>query len=474
MKKFFAFALVLGLSMMGMGCGSNNSSGSQGSNPQGGNVYVTGEDAPLSSVVGFQVTINSITLNGQDGTTATVMSTPTTVDFARLLGLRSPLAFNSVPADTYTSATFVLASPVVIDWVDMTQNPPALNTLNGTLPQNPYSLTVNFPNAMVVGANGLAGLKMEMDIHDSVATDGSGNLVVTNNSVAVTPVIFIKATLPSDPDGKVTDLTGGLVSVNAANNSFVLQGPYGRQLTVYVNSDTQFNSGWSINNLATPAFVGVQGVFQADGSLLADGVEVITTAQTFISGRVLQVTTNSSGDAQTITMWVGETGADTVSWVDSIQTINVSAIESSSYDICFFNGAITEAVFGPTSVVVGQRIFVGGSYAGSTFTPTMISLRLQGMYGLFVPDSVTVTNENTGTFQVSNNGLVGYSVGGPVTVNTYNNLTYFYDLTGLNQLQTTTTQIPLITRGLLLQNPTSGTPQFYAGLVADPPQPTGN
>ena len=463
MKKFFAFALVLGLCMMGIGCGSNSS---QNSNSQAA-VFMTGEDAPLSSVVGFTVTLNSVTLNGKDGTTATVISTPTTVDFARLLGLRSPLAFNAVAPDTYTSATFVLANPV-IDYV--TLNPsPTETTLNGTFPNNqtPYTVTVNFPTAMVVGANGLAGLKMDMDIKDSLATDANGNLVINNNTVAVNPVIYIKATKASDPDGQVTDLMGGLVSVNTGNNSFVLQGPYGHQLTVYVNGSTQFNSGWSINNLATPAIVGVQGAFQADGSLLATGVEVITTSQSFISGRVLQVTNNSSGVAQQIVMWVGETGADMVSDVDTIQTVDLSNV--STYDVCFFNGPLANAVFNDTSVVVGQRVFVGGSFSNAIFTPEMISLRLQGVYGTFVPGSVTVTNLNAGSFQISNNGLVGYSVGGPVTVNTFN-VTYFYQLTGLNQLQTTTTAIPLVTRGLLLKDPVSGTPEVYAGLVADPPQ----
>lgn len=464
MKKFFAFALVLGLSLLGIGCGSKSSS--QNSNSQAA-VFMTGEDAPLSSVVGFTVTLNTVTLNGQDGSTATVMSTPTTVDFARLLGLRSPLAFNSVTPGKYVSATFVLASPV-IDYVTLTPSP-VVTTLTGVFPgnQNPYTVTVNFPTAMVVNANGLAGLKMDMDIRDSLATDGSGNLVINNNTVAVNPVIYIKATKASDPDGQVTDLMGGLVSVNAAGNSFVLQGPYGRQLTIDVNSSTQFNSGWSINNLASPAIVGVQGQFQADGSLLATSVEVITTSQSFISGRVLQVTSNTSGVAQQIVMWVGETGADMVSDVDTIQTVDISAV--TTYDVCFFNGPLTNAVFNDTSIVVGQRVFVGGSYSNSTFTPTMISLRLQGVYGTFVPGSVTVTNGNAGTFQMSNNGLVGYSVGGPVTVNTYN-LTYFYQLSGLSQLQTTTTDIPLVVRGLLLQDPTSGVPEMYAGLVADPPQ----
>jgi hypothetical protein len=469
MKKFFAFALLLALSMMGLGCGSNSSSTS-GQNGQPGNVFVTGEDAPLSSVVGFNVTLNSIVLNGQDGTTATVLSTPETVDFARLIGLRSPLSFNSVAADTYISATFVLASPV-INYVDMTQNPPALNTVNGVFPnsQNPYTVTVNFPTAMVVGKSGLAGLKMEMDIRDSLATDGNGNLVISNNTVAVNPVIYVKATHASDPDGLITDLTGGLSSVNAGNNSFVIQGPYGRQLTVYVNNSTAFNSGWNINDMAAPAIVGVQGYFQADGSLMATSVEVITTSQSFISGRVLQIT--GSGSSLAVTMWIGETGADMVSWVDSIQTINIGAV--STYDICFFNGPLTNLLFSSTSLEVGQRIFIGGSYSSSVFTPAMISLRLQGVYGTFVPSSVTVNDGNSGSFEINNNGLVGYSVGGPVTVNT-SNVTLFFDLTGLNQLQTTTTNIPLVTRGLLLKDPNSGNIEFYAGWVADPPLPATN
>lgn len=460
MKKIFALtAAALLATLVLVGCGSNSSTTlSQGAQPA--NVFVTGEDAPLSSVVGFDLTINSITLNGKNNSPQ-VISTPTTVDFARLLGLRSPLAFNAVPADTYSSATFVLANPV-ISYVDMTQTPPALNKINGTLPQSPYTLTVNFPKPMVVGSNGLAGLKAELDIRQSVAVDGTGQV-----TGVVNPVIYVKATKASDPDGQVTDLMGGLASVNTASNSFVMQGPYGRQLTIYVNSSTQFNSGWSINDLATPAFVAVQGAFQADGSLMASGVEVITTAQSFLSGRVLAVTNNASNQAQQITMWVGETGADMVADVDTIQTIDVSQVNT--YDICFLNGPVTNAVFNDSTVVVGQRIFIGGSYVGSVFTPTMISLRLQGVYGTFVPSSVTVTNGNAGSFQLTNNGLVGYSAGGPVTVNTFN-FTYFYQLTGLNQLQSTTTAIPLVTRGLLLKDPVSGNPEVYAGLVADPPQ----
>lgn len=463
MKKFLAVGVLLALTMMGLGCGSSSSSNSSKSGTTGAtaSVFMTGEDAPLSSVVGFDVTLNSVTLNGKDGSTATVISTPETVDFARLVGLRSPLSFNTVAPDTYISATFVLANPV-LSYVDMTQNPPALNTINGTFPNNqtPFSVTVTFPSPMVVGSNGLAGLRMDMDIRKSVAVDQNGNV-----TGSVNPVIYAKATKASDADGQVTDLMGGLVSVDTSTSSFVLQGPYGRQLTIYVSNSTQYNSGWSINNLATPAFVAVQGAFQADGSLMASGVEVITTAHSFISGRVLQLTANSSGQVQQIVMWVGETGADMVSDVDTIQKIDVSQV--TTYDICFLNGPLTSLAFNDTSVVVGQRIFVGGSFSNSTFTPSMISLRLQGVYGTYVPNTATGTG-NAGSFEISNDGLVGYSVGGPVTVNTYS-WTIFDNMSGLSQLQSTTTAVPIVTRGLLLKS-LSGTPEMYSGFVSEPQQ----
>jgi hypothetical protein len=459
MKRLLALTAVLLLATIVLvGCGSNSNSISSGQS-QPGYVFVTGEDAPLPSVVGLDLTIYAITLNGQNNSPQ-VLSTPQTVDFARLLGLRSPLAFNTVPADTYTSATLVLANPV-ISYVDMTQTPPAPNTINGTLPQSTYTLTVKLTKPMVVGSNGLAGLKMEFDIGKSLAVDGNGQV-----TGVVNPVNYVKATKASDSDGKVTDLTGGLVSVTAANNSFVIQGPYGRQLTVYVNNNTQFNSGWNINDLAAPAVVGIQGSFQADGGLLADGVEVITTAESFLSGRILQVTANGSGKAQSVTLWVGETGADLVSDSRTVQTIDVSAV--TQYDICFLDGPLAGVLFNGTSLEVGQRIFIGGSYVNPTFTPQMIALRRQGAYGMLVPGSVTVVQGNAGSFHLSNNGLLGFAAGGPVTVNTSND-TLFLSLTGLNALAGDTTPVPLIAHGLFLKDPNSGNPESFAGFVASPP-----
>ena len=463
MKRILGIALSFALLMLGVGCSSSSTSSTSPTSPssQPASVFVTGEDAPLASVVGFDVTINSITLNGTSGSPQ-VLSTPTTVDFARLLGLRSPLGFNTVPADTYDSATFSLSSPV-ISYVQLNPSPTVVpmnatfSPTTGTPTQT--TVTVNFPSPMVVSSNGLAGLRMDFDIRQSVQVDGSGTI-----TGVVNPTIYIKAVKASDPGGQVTDLTGGLVSVNAAGNSFLIQGPYGQQLTIEVNSSTQFNSGWNINNLAAPAVVGVQGAFQADGSLMASNVEVITTSQTFLSGRVLAVNP-TSGPVQQITLWVGETGADLVNDVDTIQTLNVGAV--TQYDMCFFDNLFTNALFNDSSVIVGQRIFIGGSYSNSVFTPQMISLRFQGVYGTL--GTVSIVSGNEGSFQLQNNGLIGYSLGGaPLTVATGNG-TLFIDTTGLSALQSSGS-VPIVAGGLLFVNPLTQTPVMAAAVVADPPQ----
>ncbi|HXM63430.1 MAG TPA: hypothetical protein VN950_21390, partial [Terriglobales bacterium] len=176
----------------------------------------------------------------------------------------------------------------------------------------------------------------------------------------------------------------------------------------------------------------------------------------------------TSGPAQQITLWVGETSADQVSDVDTIQTIDVSALVDSQYDICFFDNLLTNAFFDSKSVIVGQRVFIGGTFASNVFTPQMISLRFQGVYGTLTQGSVNVVNGNAGTFQLQNNALIGYSLGGaPLTVAT-GNVTLFVNTTGLSALQSGGA-MPLVAGGLLFVDPLNSTPVMAAAVVADPP-----
>ncbi|MGC2186545.1 MAG: DUF4382 domain-containing protein [Terriglobales bacterium] len=468
MKRFLVLSALLawcGLILAGCGGGGTTLS----TNPQAGAVFVTGEDAPLPSVVSLNLTINSITLTGASNSPQLV-SSPFTVDFARLVGLRTPLAFNAVPADTYSKATFVLSSPV-INYISP-GTPPQVSTLNGTFASptstNPQttSVTVSFPAPMVVTANGLAGMHTEFDIRQSLEVDNTGQITGVIN-----PVMFIQAVKAINPEGQVTDLTGTIVSVNVAGNSFVMQGPFGHQFTVNVNGSTNYNAGYTLGTLPTSGgFVSLQGTVQLDGSILASDVEFITTDLAFISGRILAINP-TSGPVQTVTLWVGETGGGTSGLVDTVQTIDVSAV--SNYAICFFNNSwfTPNNLFGNSSMVVGQRIFIGGSFSG-TFTPDFISLRRQGVYGMVVPGSVTVTSGNAGNFQLLNTGLLGLSLGGPLTVNTGAGTLFFQGnsntltLTDL-QTATATTSVPVVARGLVLKDSVSGDPVLWSHRVRE-------
>ena len=320
---------------------------------------------------------------------------------------------------------------------------------------------------MIVGANGLAGLHTEFDIRQSLAVDGTGQI-----TGMITPVMFIEAVKAIDPDGQITDLTGTISSVNTASNSFVMQGPFGHQFTVDVNGSTNYNQGLTLATLPTSGgFVSLQGTVQQDGSILASDVEFITTDLAFVSGRILALNP-ASGPVQSVTLWVGETGGGTSGLVDTVQTIDVSAVNV--YDICFFNNSwfSPNNLFGNSSMLVGQRIFIGGTFNSPTFTPDMISLRRQGVYGLVVPGSVTVTSGNAGNFQLLNTGLLGMSLGGPLTVNTGAGTLFFQgnsNTVTLMDLQTAsaTASVPVVARGLVLKDSTSGDPVLWAHRVRE-------
>ena len=261
MKRALLFALLLAIAAT-IGCGGASSSNQNLTQNSSGSVFVTGEDAPASSVVGFNVTIDQITLNNSSST-VNALAAPEAVDFARLMGLRTLLGFNTVPQGTYDSVTFTFenTNPVpVISYVNLNTVPPSVQTLNGSFTQT--TVTIPFPNGapLVVGSNGLAGLHIDFNVGDSLQMS-SGQITGVIN-----PVISVAAVSASEELGEITDFTGNVVSVGT--NSFQMQGPYGMPRTIDVNSTTQYNGSNSLGTLTANAIVSVVGTMQADGSIL--------------------------------------------------------------------------------------------------------------------------------------------------------------------------------------------------------------
>jgi len=453
LSLFATLAIMLACALTGCGGSTNNVSPANAAS-----VYINGGDAPLPSVLAFNVTLTSMKLDG----TTELLTAPTTVDFARLLGLRTLLGFNTVPAGTYKSITIAMTNPS-ISFLDLTTTPPSASNLTGTFKDAggnsvpSTTVTVALTQPLTVAASGLAGLHMDFRLRDSIATDATGQVTGVIN-----PVIKVKPVPSGDPDADVNDLRGGLVSVNAGANSFILQRIGGHNITINVNSSTQFSGTTTLATLPNPSIIEVDGDVQADGSILASSVEVVSTDKAFVSGRIVAVTP-TTGPVQTVTLLVGEELPDVTGVpVGTVTTIDVSAV--TNYSIRLIDNWFTSFVFNNTTLVPGQRIALGGAIdATSKFVPARIVLRRQGVVGDLVLNTVTINNNNAGSFQVQNNNMLGYVLGAPLAIQTANS-TRFNGIAGLSGIQSGG-NMKLATFGLMLKDPVSGNPTMYAHRV---------
>jgi hypothetical protein len=311
---------------------------------------------------------------------------------------------------------------------------------------------------LTVSSSGLAGLHFDFNLRNSIAVDGTGQI-----TGVVNPAIKVKPVAQTDPDAEVNDLRGGLVSVNTAANTFVLQRIGGHNITIEVNSSTNFSGNLTLATLPNPSVIEVDGDVQADGSVLADSVEVVTTEKAFISGRIIAVNP-ASGPVQTVTLLVGEELPDVPNIpVGTVSTIDVSLV--TKYNIRLLDNWFASFVFNNTTLVPGQRIAMGGSIDAATnaFVPSRIVLRRQGVVGDLVLNTVVINSGNAGSFQLQNNRMLGYVLGAPLAVQTASS-TKFTNLNGLADIQSGG-NMSLATYGLILKDPVSGNPTMYAHRV---------
>src|SRR4029077_2873121 len=193
-KKWCRFLFAAGLIAFISGCGSGSYNPPMTQSATG-TVFVTGTDAPLPSVVSFQVDITGLSVSDGMNPPVSVLSGTQTVDFARLNGLRTLLDINTIPTGTYTQAVVTLANPS-IDYLNVTNpqtNPPThptISTLDTSASSNPQlslttsQVTINLATPLVVSMGDIDGLRFEFDIRQSVAVDGSGQI-----TGAITPTL---------------------------------------------------------------------------------------------------------------------------------------------------------------------------------------------------------------------------------------------------------------------------------------------
>jgi hypothetical protein len=456
MGVFCAFLAALVLSS----CGGGMSSGGGGSQQQMGSVFTVGTDAPLPSVVSCQINVMGVTLN--NGTTnVPVLTTQQVVDFAQLSGLHQLLDLNAVPTGTYSSATVMLASPV-IGFIDTTQSPPIVNTINGTLTTS--SVTVNFKQPFVLNNADLVGLRMEFDLRQSLQTDGSGQI-----TGMVNPTFEMQLLDAANSEVSIDDFHAGVVAVNGPN-SFIVQGPKGRHWTVQTSDSTVLDDpDLPISSFTTDTIVSISGQLDpVSKNIDASEVEVVSTDGFFLGGLLTSVRPPAGQPATQVDLFVRTELPDITGLSDGqIETLHLNGSEV--YRIGHIDLPLTTLLFNNSALTPGQSVGIGGSLVTTngvpSLTPHRVVLHRQGQAGTWVVGSTNVVSGNNGSFQLNDNFTAGILLPSPLTVLTTNQ-TVFINLSGLSALSGSQ-GIPIRVVGFILIDPGTGQPVLVARAVTE-------
>jgi hypothetical protein len=469
-RRWLSVFSALALAGFAVGCGGGSQT-QPVQQQQAGEVFISGTDAPLPSVVSFKVTISGISVAQTGGSPITVTNGPQTVDFARLNGLHTLIDSNMIPPGTYNTVTVMLANPE-IDYLNVTNpqttppTPPTISSYTSTTTPaatlTNTTVPINLSTPLTVGSGDVIGLVLDFDIAKSLALDTNGQVTGSIN-----PVLNLNVVTPSDADAYIEEFIAGVTTPNPAGNSFTIQGPHGHAFTVNVNSQTEWEGGDTINDLTNTSIVMISGTLDKTASTFDADTVAILSQDSFYAGGLITYVDPATGTAQSFDLYVRDVlPANTGFSSGQISTINLNGTEK--YLVywmhnTFVNPRWSNVFFNESLLVPGQHVSVGGPFSNGQITVKRVVLRHEGHTGSLVANSA---NTGTSTFSFNSNGLAGVLFNGPVTVYVTPFTMWGGGLTGLSDLTSNPTN-PLRVVGVVLKDPISGQPVFVARSVTE-------
>jgi hypothetical protein len=454
LSGFTAASLALGAFLVA-GCGNSSGSGSDPSGPNTGEAFVIGTDAPVSSVASFAATIQSIDAIDANNNSVDLISGTPTIDFARYNGLQTLIDANNVPADTYTQIAVTFSAATIGYLQTQTGAPPTIQTMNANFTSSSVTVTLNTP--LVVAQTGPVGIHMDFRLDKSIQTSGGQ---ITGQ---VTPVLDITAVGPDDPGAYIDEFDAAVLSVDASAQTFTVQGPHGRQWTINVNGNTEWDGNATLSQLTSTSIVQVSGILdRADSTIDADEVAILSQNGFYAGGLVTWVQP-PTGNASDFDLYVrGALPAQGTAVTDGMLA-QVDLTGQEQFSIYWMHNPLTQFLFNPSALVAGQHVAVGGSISGASNAQALsvqqVTLLHSGLNGTLVPGSIDLNN---GTFQMQVDGFVGVLIPQAITVYCGPGTSFRFGLTGIGDI-TTTTNLRVV--GLLLKDPSTGNPVLLAHYV---------
>ena len=437
------------LSLLAVGCGGGSTPASGTPGPS----FVIGTDAPMSSVTSFTVQLESVDAIDASGNSVSLVSGTPTVDFARFNGLQTMLDMNDVPAGTYTSVQITLGS-ANIGYLNTGSGAPTIVNEAATLTSSTVKITLGSP-LVVTHAGSPVGINLDLNLRKSIQVDSNGNI-----TGIVSPYFTVGSVAIGDSGAYIDEFDAAVVSVNTTAQSFVVQGPHGRQFTVNVTGNTEWDNNESLSALTTSSIVKVSGTLdKADATIDADEVAILSQDGFYADGQVTYVTP-ATGRATSFDLYVRALLPTTTGLtLGQIAQVNLSGSEN--FFIYRTHNTLTQFLFNNSSMLAGQPVVIGGPATGATnpqaVTVKRVSLRNWGFNGTYVASS---TNTSAGTFQMTVNGFVGLLVPQTVTVYTSSSTTF---RNGFTALSSVTGNVRVV--GLLVKDPLSGNTVLLARYV---------
>jgi len=434
--------------LVAAGCGSGSLNTATTTGGQTGSSFVVGTDAPMASVVSFNVQIASLVANPTGGgSPVSLISGAPTVDFARFNGLQTLLDMNDVAVGTYDSVTITLGTGT-IGYLATGSGAPSIQTMPATYATNSNPVTVTLTNPLVVkNSSAPVGLRIDFDLAQSIGVDSSGAITGT-----VTPTFDMTAVKNNDKGGYIDSLVGGVTTVGT--QSFTIQGPHGEAFTIDVSGTTQWDNGASLSSLNTNSIVEVTGkIDPADQTLDADQVAILTDSNFYATGQITYVTP-SSGAATSFDLYTRALEPTSIPLtLGQIATVNLTGSEK--YYIYAWDNPFTQFFFNANSLVAGQDVAIGGPDSGvvseSNVGVKRIHLRAWGFNGTVVPGS---EDPGQNSFQMKVTGFAGVLI--PETITVYLGPNWSDFRYGLGDFSGITDGEKVRVVGLLLKDPTSG------------------
>ena len=451
---------LLGLtitSFLVAGCGSSlTSSTNNNSQAATGSSFVIGTDAPMASVISFDVQVMNISATDQNGNTVQLLSGSPMVDFARFNGLQTLLDMNDVPVGTYSSVTITLGTGT-IGYLDTSTAEPSVQSMPANISPNSVMLTLSNP-MIVAQASAPVGLHLDFDLRKSIG--------VTNGQIngSVTPTFTANGVNNNDKGAYIDEFDAAVLTPDASTQSFTIQGPHGRQFTVNVSGTTEWDGGDTFADLTSNSIVQISGTLdRADATIDADEVAILSDNGFYAAGQVTYVNP-SSGPASSFDLYVrGLLPTNTGLTLGQRATIDLNGTEK--YSIYWMHGPLAQFLFNQSGILPGQHIAVGGPASGAAnangVTVKRVTLRHWGFNGTVVPGSVNTGNS---TFQMQVNGFAGLLIPQTVTVYITDNCE-FRD--GFSQLSDVSGATNVRVVGLLLKDPLNGNTVLVGHYVDD-------